>query len=66
MSLSENQKFEANLPDLFNRPVSQTKVRKNVVAYKYSNGCINIQGEKFFFYSIKDAIKIWRTKNPIN
>ena len=52
------------LPDLFDTPVSATKVRNNVYAYKYPNGCINISGEKFFFFSIKEAIQIWREKNP--
>lgn len=50
-------------PDLFNTPISKTKVRNGVYAYKYNNGVININGEKFVFYSVKDAIKIWRTKN---
>ena len=53
------------ITDLFSTPLSTTKVRKGVFAYKYRNGCINIKGEKFFFYSIKDAIKTWRSKNPI-
>lgn len=52
------------LPDLFDSPLSATKIRKNVYAYKYRNGCININGQKFFDYSIKEAIKIWRSKNP--
>ena len=52
-----------SLPDMFENPLSKTKVRNGVYAYKYANGCINIQGEKFFFYSIKDAIKIWISKN---
>ena len=50
-------------PDLFATPISKTKVRNGVYAYKYSNGVVNIQRKKFFFYSIKDAIKIWRSKN---
>ncbi len=50
-------------PDLFATPISKTKVRNGVYAYKYSNGVVNIQGKKFLFYSIKDAIKIWRSKN---
>lgn len=52
-----------NLPDLFETPIASRKVRKNVTAYKYRNGCININGEKFFFYSMTEAIKIWRSKN---
>jgi hypothetical protein len=51
------------LPDLFETPISKTKVRNGVYAYKYRNGCININGMKYFDYSIKDAIKLWREKN---
>lgn len=53
------------LHDLFATPISATKVRNGVYAYKYHNGCININGAKFFDYSIKDAIKIWRSRNLI-
>lgn len=52
--------------DLFSTPISKTKVRNGIFAYKYSNGCINIEGEKYFMYSIKDAIKNWRNKNKLN
>jgi hypothetical protein len=51
--------------DLFNTPISKTKIRKDVFAYKYKNGCINIAGEKYFDYSIKEAIKIWRSKHKL-
>jgi hypothetical protein len=50
-------------PDIFATPISRTKVRNGVFAYKYANGCININGEKYFFYSIKEAISLWRKKN---
>ncbi len=50
--------------DLFETPISKTKVRNGVYAYKYPNGCININGDKFILYSIKEAIRIWRSKNP--
>ncbi len=49
--------------DLFSKPTSKTKVRKDVFAYKYPNGCININREKYFGYSVKEAIKLWRQKN---
>jgi len=54
-----------SLPDLFDTPISAIKVRKNVTAYRYRNGVINICGEKFVCYSMKDAIKKWREKNPL-
>lgn len=53
------------MADLFSTPISKTKVRKNIYAYKYPNGCINIEGQKYFGYSVKDAIKLWRGVNPI-
>ena len=46
--------------DLFATPISATKVRKDIYALKYLNGCININGQKYFGYSVKQAIKIWR------
>jgi hypothetical protein len=46
--------------DLFNTPISRTKVRNGIYAYKYANGTINIDGEKYVGYSIKEAIKIYR------
>ena len=48
---------------LFDTPISKTKVRNGIFAYKYANGWININGQKFFDYSVKDAIKIWRSKH---
>ena len=51
------------MPDLFDTPLSTTKVRNNVYAYKYRNGTINIAGEKYVGYSIKLAIQLWRNKN---
>lgn len=49
--------------DLFSKPISATKVRKGVFAYKYPNGCINIAGIKYYGYSITEAIKKWRQQN---
>jgi hypothetical protein len=46
--------------DLFNTPISRTKVRNGIYAYKYANGTINIEGKKYVGYSIKEAIKIYR------
>lgn len=44
-------------------PVSKRKVRNGIYAYRYRNGCINIAGQKYFFYSMTEAIKLWRAKN---
>jgi hypothetical protein len=49
--------------DLFSTPIKTVKVRNNIFAHKYRNGTININGTKFLFYSMKDAIKDWRSKN---
>ena len=49
--------------DLFSTPISAVKVRKGIYAFRYPNGCINIEGEKYFGYSIKEAIKLWRQKH---
>lgn len=51
------------MTDLFETPISKTKVRNGIHAYRYSNGCINICGQKYFDYTIKEAIKLWRSKN---
>jgi hypothetical protein len=51
------------LPDLFDTPIAARKVRAGVTAYKYRNGTININGQKFVFYSMTEAIKRWRSKN---
>ena len=47
--------------DLFSTPTSRTKVREGVYAYRYANGTINIEGKKYIGYSIKEAIKLWRS-----
>jgi hypothetical protein len=52
--------------NLFEAPISFIKVRKGIIAYKYRNGTVNINGTKYLCYSIKDAIKLWRKNNPIN
>jgi hypothetical protein len=51
--------------NLFETPIKKVKVRNNIFAYKYQNGCVNIEGNKYFGYSINDAIKKFRNSNPI-
>lgn len=48
---------------LFENPISKKKIRNGVYAYKYANGVININGEKFLMHSMSGAIKAWRAKN---
>ena len=50
--------------DLFESPIRQGKVRNGIFWYQYRNGVININGEKFIFYPIKEAVQLWRKKNP--
>ena len=47
----------------FVNPTSKTKVRNGVYAYRCPNGCINIQGEQYHFYTMAQAIKLWRSKH---
>lgn len=48
---------------LFENPIKIVKVRQNLYAYKHPNGCINIDGKKYFGYSMTEAIKIYRKLN---
>jgi len=50
------------MQDLFNTPIKKVKVRNGVYAYKYSNGTINIEGIKYLYYSMTEAIKHYRRK----
>jgi hypothetical protein len=55
---------EKQLPDLFNNPIKSKKVRNGVTAYAYSNGVININGQKYIGYSLTEAIKKYRKTFP--
>lgn len=47
-----------NTPDLFSKPIQAKEIKsRNVTAYKYPNGTINIDGHKFIGYSMTEAIK---------
>lgn len=39
------------------------KVRNGVYYNKYSDGWITIGKERYLYYTIKEAIKLWRNKN---
>jgi hypothetical protein len=54
----------ANMPDLFENPIKAKKVRKNVIAYKYRNGAINICGVKYLGYNLTEAINKFRKQYP--
>jgi len=53
------------MQDLFSTPISKTKVRNGVYAYKYPNGTINIEGKKYIGYPIKIAIQLYRKAYPV-
>jgi len=50
---------------LFDSPIKSKKVRKGITAYQYKNGTININGVKYLFYSMTEAIKKFRKQYPI-
>lgn len=49
---------------MFENPIASGKVRKGIYWYKYANGCINIDGQQYHFYTIKEAVSKWRKNNP--
>lgn len=51
--------------NIFSEAIKQKKVRNGVYAYLYLNGCINIEGQKYFGFSMTEAIKNWRNKNKL-
>jgi hypothetical protein len=50
--------------NLFETPIREREVRKGITAYQYRNGCININGQKYFDYSMTEAISLYRKKFP--
>lgn len=50
--------------DLFDTPVREKKVRNGIIAYQYRNGTININGQKYLYYSLTDAIRKFRKDFP--
>ncbi len=51
--------------NLFDTPLRKVKVRNGIFAYSYRNGTINIDGIKYLYYSMKDAIKTYRQQHPV-
>lgn len=47
---------------MFDIPIKTYRIKQNVYANIYNNGCININGIQFFGYSLKVAIKLWKKK----
>jgi hypothetical protein len=46
-------------------PVRQRKVRKDLIAYQYANGCVVIGEMRYYLYSLSDAIRKYRQDYPI-
>lgn len=59
-----SEKEIAQMPCLFDDPIATKKVRNGVVAHKYRNGTININGKKYVGWSMTDAIKLYRQEFP--
>jgi hypothetical protein len=53
-----------NLRCLFDEPISSKEVRNGITAYKYRNGVININGQKYSGYSMTEAIAKFRRDYP--
>lgn len=50
--------------DLFENPIRSKKVRDGIYAHQYRNGCVNIDGQKYFGFSMTEAIYQYRLKFP--
>lgn len=50
--------------NLFETPIRSKKVRNGLYAHQYRNGCINIDDQKYYGFSMTDAIKLYRQKFP--
>jgi hypothetical protein len=49
-----------NNVDLFSTPIKSVKVKDGIYAHKYPNGVININGHKYMYYSMREAIKLYK------
>lgn len=50
----------------FEQPIKSGKVRNGVYWHKYRNNTIEINGKEYLYYSIKEAVSLWRKDNPIH
>ena len=48
--------------DMFATPIRSGTVNKDADWHQYSNGTINIMGQKYIGYPIKEAIRLYRKK----
>jgi len=53
------------MDSLFSPIVAKRYIRKGVWAYKHRSGVIYIEEQRYFFYSLSDAIRKWRSQNKI-
>ena len=50
--------------DLFDTPLRSGVVREGVWYHQYRNGVINIMGQKYLGYTIKQAVALFRKQFP--
>ena len=48
--------------DLFSTPIKSIEVENGIYAYQYPNGVININGCKYMYYSMTEAIKLYKKR----
>lgn len=49
---------------MFQEPIKAKKVRRDIVAYKYRNGTIVINGQKYLMMTLTEAIYQYRKNFP--
>lgn len=57
-------KTNQTMIDLFEAPIKKKIVQNGLYAYRNINGCVNIDGQKYYGFSMTDAIKLYRQKFP--
>ena len=50
--------------DLFEKPIKSKKVRDGLYAHQHRNGYVNIDGQKYYGFSMTGAIYQYRLKFP--
>lgn len=45
---------------MFSNPIKSKRVNKDITAYQYPNGTVNIDGKKYLFYTLNEAIKKYK------
>ena len=48
---------------MFNEPINKIDLGGGIFANKFYSGIVEIDGNKFIGYNLKEAIRIWRGRN---